>query len=138
MKTAYNQDGNAEALAQAKALVAAAGSLSNAEKDMLQAFLTGARKTILPGPQALLTPTSKIIGLDGRKMSKSYGNGIDLREPLAAGGAKNKRHRPGRARRTDPGNPDDCPVWTLHQVLFERRHQGLGAPGLHHGWHRLP
>lgn len=118
MKTAYNQDGNAEALAQAKALVGAAGSLSNAEKDMLQAFLTGARKTILPEPQALLTPTSKIIGLDGRKMSKSYGNGIDLREPPAAVEQKIKRMPtdPKRARRTDPGNPDDCPVWTLHQV----------------------
>ena len=118
MKTAYNQDGNADALAQAKALVAAAGSLSNAEKDMLQAFLTGARKTILPEPQALLTPTSKIIGLDGRKMSKSYGNGIDLREPPAAVEQKIKRMPtdPKRARRTDPGNPDDCPVWTLHQV----------------------
>ena len=118
MKTAYNQDGNAEALAQAKSLVGAAGSLSNAEKDMLQAFLTGARKTILPEPQALLTPTSKIIGLDGRKMSKSYGNGIDLREPPAAVEQKIKRMPtdPKRARRTDPGNPDDCPVWTLHQV----------------------
>jgi tryptophanyl-tRNA synthetase len=65
-----------------------------------------------------LTPTSKLIGLDGRKMSKSYGNGIDLREAPAAVEQKIKRMPtdPKRARRNDPGNPDDCPVFTLHQV----------------------
>jgi tryptophanyl-tRNA synthetase len=118
LKTAFNQDGNTEALEQAKTLVVAAGSLSNAEKETLLGYLTGARRTILPEPQALLTPTSKLIGLDGRKMSKSYGNGIDLREAPAAVEAKIKRMPtdPKRARRNDPGNPDDCPVFTLHQV----------------------
>ncbi|HPG62286.1 MAG TPA: tryptophan--tRNA ligase [Casimicrobium sp.] len=118
LKTAFNQDGNTEALEQAKALVIAAGSLSNAEKETLLGYLTGARRTILPEPQALLTPTSKLIGLDGRKMSKSYGNGIDLREAPAAVEQKIKRMPtdPKRARRNDPGNPDDCPVFTLHQV----------------------
>ncbi len=118
LKTAFNQDGNAEALEQAKALVLSAGSLSGAEKELLHGFLTGARKTILPEPQALLTPTSKIIGLDGRKMSKSYGNSIDLRETPASVEQKIRRMPtdPKRARRNDPGNPDDCPVWTLHQV----------------------
>ena len=118
LKTAFNQDGNAEALEQAKALVLAAGSLSGAEKELLHGFLTGARKTILPEPQALLAPTSKIIGLDGRKMSKSYGNSIDLRETPASVEQKIRRMPtdPKRARRNDPGNPDDCPVWTLHQV----------------------
>ncbi len=120
-KTAYNQDGNAEALDKAKKLVVAAGSLSNAEKEMLVGFLTGARKTILPEPQALLTPTSKLIGLDGRKMSKSYGNAIDLREPAASVEKKVRAMKtdPKRARRTDPGNPDDCPVWTLHEVYSD-------------------
>jgi tryptophanyl-tRNA synthetase len=118
LKIAFNQDGNTEALEQAKTLVVAAGSLSNAEKETLLGYLTGARRTILPEPQALLTPTSKLIGLDGRKMSKSYGNGIDLREAPAAVEAKIKRMPtdPKRARRNDPGNPDDCPVFTLHQV----------------------
>ena len=121
LKTAFNQDGNAEALAQAKALVAAAGSLSNEEKELLQGFLTGARKTILPEPQALLTPTSKVIGLDGRKMSKSYNNGIDLRDTPAVVEQKIRRMPtdPKRARRNDPGNPEDCPVWTLHQVYSD-------------------
>ena len=121
LKTAFNQDGNAEALVQAKALVAGAGSLSNDEKELLQGFLTGARKTVLPEPQALLTPTSKVIGLDGRKMSKSYNNGIDLRDAPAVVEQKIKRMPtdPKRARRNDPGNPDDCPVWTLHQVYSD-------------------
>ncbi len=121
LKTAFNQDGNADALAQAKALVAAAGSLSNDEKELLQGFLTGARKTVLPEPQALLTPTSKVIGLDGRKMSKSYSNGIDLRDPPLVVEQKIKRMPtdPKRARRNDPGNPEDCPVWTLHQVYSD-------------------
>ena len=121
LKTAFNQDGNAEALAQAKALVAAAGSLSNEEKELLQGFLTGARKTVLPEPQALLTPTSKVIGLDGRKMSKSYNNGIDLRDQPEVVEQKIRRMPtdPKRARRNDPGNPEDCPVWTLHQVYSD-------------------
>ena len=121
LKTAFNQNGNVEALVQAKALVAAAGSLSNDEKELLQGFLTGARKTVLPEPQALLTPTSKVIGLDGRKMSKSYNNGIDLRDLPAVVEQKIKRMPtdPKRARRNDPGNPEDCPVWTLHQVYSD-------------------
>ncbi len=121
LKTAFNQDGNAEALEKAKALVAAAGSISNVEKEMLHNFLTGARKVILPEPDALLTPTSKLIGLDGRKMSKSYGNGIDLRETPESVDKKIRvmKTDPARARRTDPGNPDHCPVWTLHEVYSD-------------------
>ncbi len=121
LKTAFNQDGNAEALEKAKALVAAAGSISNAEKEMLHNFLTGARKVILPEPDALLTPTSKLVGIDGRKMSKSYGNGIDLRETPESVDKKIRvmKTDPARARRTDPGNPDHCPVWTLHEVYSD-------------------
>jgi tryptophanyl-tRNA synthetase len=121
LKTAFNQDGNTEALEKAKALVAAAGSISNAEKEMLHNFLTGARKVILPEPDALLTPTSKLVGIDGRKMSKSYGNGIDLRETPESVEKKIRvmKTDPARARRTDPGNPDLCPVWTLHEVYSD-------------------
>jgi len=131
LKTAFNQNGNTEALAQAKALVAAAGSLSNDEKELLQGFLTGARKTVLPEPQALLTPTSKVIGLDGRKMSKSYNNGIDLRDLPAVVEQKIKRMPtdPKRARRNDPGNPEDCPVWTLHQVYSDEARRAWVVEG---------
>ncbi|TAG77725.1 MAG: tryptophan--tRNA ligase [Betaproteobacteria bacterium] len=120
-KLAWNQNGDAAQLERGKQIVAEAGSLSAIDKETLFGFLTGARKTILPEPQALLTPTSKLIGLDGRKMSKSYGNGIDLREPPASVEKKIRAMKtdPKRARRTDPGNPDDCPVWTLHQVYSD-------------------
>ncbi len=131
LKTAFNQDGNSDALAQAKTLVAGAGSLSNDEKELLHGFLTGARKTILPEPQALLTPTSKVVGLDGRKMSKSYNNGIDLRDPPAVVEQKIKRMPtdPKRARRNDPGNPEDCPVWTLHQVYSDEARRAWVVEG---------
>jgi tryptophanyl-tRNA synthetase len=71
----------------------------------------------------LLTPTSKLLGLDGRKMSKSYGNAIDLRETPASVEKKIRGMKtdPKRARRTDPGNPDDCPVWTLHEVYSDEK-----------------
>jgi tryptophanyl-tRNA synthetase len=122
-RLAYQQNGDVDAIEKGKALVSSAGSLSNADKEMLYGFLTGARKTILPEPQALLTPTSKLLGLDGRKMSKSYGNAIDLREPPASVEKKIRGMKtdPKRARRTDPGNPDDCPVWTLHEVYSNEK-----------------
>ena len=123
LRTSYQQDGVAEAVDEAKALLAAAGSLSAAERERLEAWITGARRTILPEPHALLTPTSKIIGLDGRKMSKSYGNAIDLREPPASVEKKVRRMPtdPARVHRHDPGNPERCPVWTLHQVYSSEK-----------------
>jgi tryptophanyl-tRNA synthetase len=120
-KLAYNQNGDAGAIELGKSLVSSAGSLSNNDKELLYGFLTGARKTILPEPQALLTKIPKVTGLDGRKMSKSYGNAIDLREPPESVEKKIRAMKtdPKRARRTDPGNPDDCPVWTLHQIYSD-------------------
>jgi tryptophanyl-tRNA synthetase len=120
-KLAYNQNGDQAAIELGKALVSSAGSLSNNDKELLYGFLTGARKTILPEPQALLTKIPKVTGLDGRKMSKSYGNAIDLREPPESVEKKIRAMKtdPKRARRNDPGNPDDCPVWTLHQIYSD-------------------
>jgi tryptophanyl-tRNA synthetase len=122
-RLAYQQNGDVDAIEKGKTIVSSAGSLSNADKEMLSGFLTGARKTILPEPQALLTPTSKLLGLDGRKMSKSYGNAIDLRETPESVTKKIRGMKtdPKRARRTDPGNPDDCPVWTLHEVYSNEK-----------------
>ena len=73
---------------------------------------------ILPEPQALLTDAPKMPGLDGQKMSKSYGNTIQLRE---APEDVEKKIRtmptdPARVRRNDPGDPEKCPVWQFHQV----------------------
>jgi tryptophanyl-tRNA synthetase len=74
---------------------------------------------ILPEPQVLLTPSPKLPGTDGRKMSKSYGNTILLSDPEAEIRAKLKTMvtDPARVRRSDPGNPDVCPVFDLHKVF---------------------
>jgi tryptophanyl-tRNA synthetase len=74
---------------------------------------------ILPEPKVLLTPSPKLPGLDGRKMSKSYNNTIMLTEPEADIRAKLKTMvtDPARVRRTDPGSPDLCPVFDLHKVF---------------------
>lgn len=76
---------------------------------------------ILPEPQPLLTEAAKMPGLDGQKMSKSYGNTITLREEPASVAAKVKRMPtdPARVRRTDPGDPERCPVWAWHQVYSD-------------------
>ncbi len=84
---------------------------------------------ILPEPEVLLTATPKVPGLDGRKMSKSYGNTIGLREDPDAVAAKLKTMQtdPARVRRTDPGDPDKCPVWDLHKLYSSDETQALGA-----------
>ncbi|MGH8465910.1 MAG: tryptophan--tRNA ligase, partial [Pseudomonas sp.] len=87
----------------------------------LQGYLEGTGKIILAEPQSLLTPAAKMPGLDGNKMSKSYNNTISLREPLD--GVEKKIATmptdPARVRRTDPGEPEKCPVWQLHQVYSD-------------------
>jgi len=84
-------------------------------------YLEGGGKVILPEPQALLTPESKMPGLDGQKMSKSYGNTISLREEESEIERKIRTMRtdPARVRRDDPGNPENCPVWQLHEVYSD-------------------
>src|SRR5690606_29110260 len=88
-------------------------------------------KVILPEPQALLTPASKMPGLDGQKMSKSYGNFISLREEPDSVDEKIRRMPtdPARVRRTDPGNPDNCPVWQLQQVYSDEQTRQWGREG---------
>jgi len=88
-------------------------------------------REILPEPQALLTPSPKLPGLDGRKMSKSYGNTIMLSEPEADVRAKLKIMvtDPARVRRDDPGNPDVCPVFELHKVFSSETVQAEAAAG---------
>src|SRR5437879_11680610 len=77
---------------------------------------------ILPEPQALLTETPKVPGLDGQKMSKSYGNAIFLREEPASITKKIRTMQtdPARVRRSDPGTPEKCPVWPLHQIYSDQ------------------
>jgi tryptophanyl-tRNA synthetase len=76
-------------------------------------------REVLPEPQVLLTPSPKLPGTDGRKMSKSYGNTILITDPAAEVRKKLKTMvtDPARVRRTDPGDPDKCPVGDLHKVF---------------------
>ena len=114
----YQEQGDHEAVPVAQALLAEQQNLAITDRERLLGFLEGGGRMILTEPEALLTPASKMPGLDGQKMSKSYGNTITLRE--APDDVREKLRTmptdPARVRRTDPGNPDLCPVWQLHQV----------------------
>jgi tryptophanyl-tRNA synthetase len=118
MKTAYQENGDKEALDSARILIEEHQGLSLGDKERLLGFLEGGGKMILVEPEYKLAPTSKMIGLDGQKMSKSYNNTIALREPPESVEKKIKTMPtdPARVRRNDPGDPDHCPVWQLHQV----------------------
>jgi len=121
LRKRYTEQGDQQALDVAQALLENQQNISLGDRERLFGFLEGAGKIILPEPQALLTPASKMPGLDGRKMSKSYRNTISLRE-APDDVAKKLRTMPtdtNRVRRTDPGDPDRCPVWQLHAVYSD-------------------
>jgi tryptophanyl-tRNA synthetase len=121
LRTAFQEKGDEAALAEAKALLDETQNLSQADRERLFGYLEGARRVILPEPQPLLTETPRVPGLDGGKMSKSYGNAIFLREDPAEVTKKIRTMQtdPARVRRTDPGNPDRCPVWGLHKIYSD-------------------
>ena len=121
LRTRFQQDGDATAVVRAQALLGEAQSLSLEDRERLLGYLEGTGKMILVEPGALLTEASKMPGLDGQKMSKSYNNTITLREDEASVTQKIRRMPtdPARVRRTDVGDPDKCPVWQLHQVYSD-------------------
>jgi tryptophanyl-tRNA synthetase len=110
-----------EALESAKALLDEQQSLSLGDRERLFGYLEGGGKMILSEPQAMLTVASRMPGLDGQKMSKSYNNTITLREDEVSVAKKIRTMPtdPARIRRTDPGDPAKCPVWQLHQVYSD-------------------
>jgi tryptophanyl-tRNA synthetase len=118
LRKRYQEQGDHEALATAQALLNDQQNITLADRERLFGYLEGGGKIILPEPQALLTPASKMPGLDGHKMSKSYGNTISLREDPESVEKKLRTMPtdPARVRRTDPGEPEKCPVWQLHLV----------------------
>jgi tryptophanyl-tRNA synthetase len=118
LRTRYQEQGDDDALESAKALLDEQQSLSLGDRERLFGFLEGSGKMILSEPQAMLTKESKLLGLDGQKMSKSYGNIITLREDEATVTKKIRTMPtdPARIRRTDAGDPERCPVWKLHLV----------------------
>ena len=131
LRKAYQEQGDHEALAKAQALLNEQQNITLGDRERLLGYLEGGGKIILPEPQALLTPASKMPGLDGQKMSKSYGNTITLRE-LPEEVERKLRTMPTdtqRVRRTDPGDPDLCPVWQLHQVYSSDEVKGWVREG---------
>ncbi|ALK98368.1 tryptophan--tRNA ligase [Massilia sp. WF1] len=121
LRTAYRQDGDDAALEQARAMLDEAGSLSNIDRERLFGYLEGGHRIILVEPQVKLTEASRLPGLDGRKMSKSYGNSVSLREDPASVTKKIRTMPtdPARVRRSDAGDPLKCPVWQLHEVYSD-------------------
>ncbi len=118
LRRRYTEQGDQQALDVAQALLDNQQNISLGDRERLFGYLEGSGKIILPEPQALLTPASKMPGLDGQKMSKSYRNTISLREDPDEISRK-LRTMPtdtNRVRRTDPGDPQRCPVWQLHEV----------------------
>ena len=118
LRTRFQQEGDDEALEQAKALLDETQNLSLGDRERLYGYLEGSGKMILVEPEALLTPAARMPGLDGQKMSKSYGNTVNLREDAESVTRKVRTMQtdPARMRRTDPGEPERCPVWQLHAI----------------------
>ena len=122
LRAEFQEQGKEDALEQAKAMLDDAQNLSMIDRERLFGYLEGSRKLILVEPQALLTEASRLPGLDGNKMSKSYGNTIALRDDrdTVTKKVRTMPTDPARVRRTDPGDPDKCPVWMFHQVYSDQ------------------
>jgi tryptophanyl-tRNA synthetase len=118
LRRKYQEQGDEAALETGRALLENQQNITLGDKERLFGYLEGSGRIILPEPDALLTPASKMPGLDGQKMSKSYANTIALREDPDQVEQKLRTMPtdPARVRRTDPGDPEKCPVWKLHQV----------------------
>jgi tryptophanyl-tRNA synthetase len=118
LKRRYQEQGDQEALEVARALIEGQGNITLSDRERLFGYLEGGGRVILPEPQPLLTKASKMPGLDGQKMSKSYHNVISLRDTPAEveKALRTMPTDPARVRRTDPGEPEKCPVWQFHQV----------------------
>jgi len=118
LRKSYQETGDDEALIKAKALLGEQKNITLGDRERLLGYIEGVGKIILPEPESLLTKASKMPGLDGQKMSKSYNNTISLRDEPAEVEQKIKRMPtdPARVKLTDPGDPSKCPVWQLHEV----------------------
>jgi tryptophanyl-tRNA synthetase len=131
LRTRYQEKGEEDALDQGRALLASSASLSMGDRERLFGYLEGVRRVILAEPEAKLTETPKLPGLDGQKMSKSYGNALLMREEPKALTDKVRRMitDPARVRRSDPGEPERCPVWSLHQIYTTQQVRDWAASG---------
>lgn len=121
LRTRYQEQGDEAALESAKAVLDEAQNLSVGDRERLFGYLEGGGRMILVEPEALLTTAAKLPGLDGEKMSKSYGNTIGLREDPESVTKKIRTMPtdPARVKRSDPGEPTKCPVWQFHVVYSD-------------------
>ncbi len=121
LRDAYLTGGDVESLERARALLAEQQNLSIGDRERLYGYLEGGGRIVLPEPKPLLTQTPKVVGLDGEKMSKSYNNTIRLREEpdVVAQKIRTMTTDPARVRRTDPGEPARCPVFSLHEIYSD-------------------
>lgn len=121
LRKAYQEKGDQEALSRGQALLKEQQNITLGDRERLSGYMEGTGRIILPEPESILTKASKMPGLDGQKMSKSYGNTISLRDTPEEIEIKIKRMPtdPARVRLTDPGDPDKCPVWQLHKVYSD-------------------
>ncbi|OED44033.1 tryptophan--tRNA ligase [Endozoicomonas sp. (ex Bugula neritina AB1)] len=121
----YLEQGDDAALETARAILKDQNNLTVGDQERLFGYLEGTGKVIFPEPQALLTPYSRMPGLDGQKMSKSYGNTISLRDSADSISTKIRKMPtdPARMRRNDPGEPEKCPVWQFHQLYSDTQQQ---------------
>ncbi|HET7757946.1 MAG TPA: tryptophan--tRNA ligase [Steroidobacteraceae bacterium] len=131
LRRKFQEHGDAEALERARALVQANNRITVADRERLLGYLEGTGVSILPEPQVLLTATPRVPGLDGRKMSKSYGNTIGLREEpdVVVQKLRAMTTDPARVRRSDPGDPDKCPVFDLHRIYSDDATRKWAAEG---------
>jgi len=131
LRNRYQEKGDKEALEEGRALLAASASLSMSDRERLFGYLEGTHRVILAEPEAKLTETPKLPGLDGQKMSKSTGNALLMREEPKVLTDKLRRMMtdPARVRRSDPGEPERCPVWSLHQIYTTGEVRGWAAQG---------
>jgi tryptophanyl-tRNA synthetase len=131
LRKEFLEKGSTDSLEKAQAILREQSNISLGDRDRLYGYLEGGGKVILPEPQSLLTEASVMPGLDGQKMSKSYGNTISLREDpvIVEQKIKTMTTDPARVRRTDPGNPDKCPVFKLHEIYSDEATRGWVREG---------
>jgi tryptophanyl-tRNA synthetase len=131
LRTAFQEQGDEKALEAARQMLDDAQNLALGDRERLFGYLEGSRRVILPEPRALLTDTPRVPGLDGQKMSKSYGNAIMLREDAASITRKIRTMQtdPARVHRSDPGTPEKCPVWGLHKIYSDEERKAWVQKG---------
>lgn len=121
LRKKYREQGDQESLEVAQALLESQANITVTDRERLFGYLEGGGRVILPEPRALLAKASRMPGLDGQKMSKSYGNTLALRDDPAdiERALRTMPTDPRRVRRTDPGDPEQCPVWQFHRIYSD-------------------